>query len=257
LDGASSTLNDALRNLENRLSSTAKKRRQMKSKQLIYILASAVLSIFSNANAAETDGFTSIFNGKDLASWKMGPDKSWVVKNGVIALSRQQYDGKEHNSDYLWFDEQLGNFILEVEVKMPEQANSGIYLRTSNTQNPVPTGIEVQVANSFGRSTLSKTGTAGAIYDCLAPTENPLKAPGEWNLYRITCQNEKIVVELNGKKIIDMNLNQWNEPNKNPDGTKNKFNTAMKDFARQGFIGFQDHGRPVEYRNIRLKKLQK
>ena len=229
----------------------------MKNVRFLAMLASVVFVQLSSIKAAEAEGWITLFNGKDLTGWKMGSDKSWVVENGLISLSRAQYDGKEHNSDYLWFDEVLGNVILEVEVKMPEQANSGIYLRTSDTQNPVPTGIEVQVANSFGRNMLSKTGTAGAIYDCLAPTENPLKAPGEWNQYRITCQNEKIIVELNNKKIIDMDLNQWSQPNKNPDGTKNKFSTALKDFARQGYFGFQDHGRPVWYRNIRLKKLTK
>jgi hypothetical protein len=41
----------------------------------------------------------------------------------------------------------------------------------------------------------------------------------------------------------------------NPDNTKNKFGRALKDFARIGYIGLQDHGRPVWYRNIRIKRL--
>ena len=53
-----------------------------------------------------------------------------------------------------------------------------------------------------------------------------------------------------------MDLDQWTEPNKNPDGSKNKFAKPLKDFARKGYIGLQDHGRPVWYRNIKIKKLE-
>ncbi len=52
-----------------------------------------------------------------------------------------------------------------------------------------------------------------------------------------------------------MDLDRWSEPQKNPDGSSNKFPVAMKDFARSGFFGLQDHGRPVAYRNIRIKRL--
>ena len=44
-------------------------------------------------------------------------------------------------------------------------------------------------------------------------------------------------------------------PAQNPDGTPNKFKQAIKDFARVGYVGFQDHGRPVWYRNIKIKRL--
>ena len=52
-----------------------------------------------------------------------------------------------------------------------------------------------------------------------------------------------------------MHLDEWTEPNKNPDGTSNKFKTAYKDMPRSGHIGLQDHGDSVWYRNIRIKRL--
>jgi hypothetical protein len=208
----------------------------------------------SPAGSGDDRGFVTLFDGTDLSAWTMGPDRSWVVQDGVVML-RREMDGREHNADYLWTKDTYGDFALELEFKIPERANSGVFLRTSDLADPVYTGIEVQVANSYGKSTWGKGNCAGAIYDCLAPTANPVKEPGEWNTYQIKCDDNRITVVLNGQQIIDMDLDRWTQPNMNPDGSKNKFPRALKDFAREGYIGLQDHGREVSYRNIRVKRL--
>jgi hypothetical protein len=206
------------------------------------------------SGASSGDGFVPLFNGKDTSGWQAAPGNGWVVEEGVLALKNRE-DGKEHNADYLWTKASYGDFILELEFKVPTQANSGIFLRTSDLKDPVFTGLEIQVSNSFGRPELSRGGTAGALYDCVAPTKNAARPAGEWNQVRITCKGSRIAVVLNGEAIVDADLDRWTEPQKNPDGSKNKFPRAMKDFARSGYIGLQDHGRPVWYRNIRLQPL--
>ena len=62
-------------------------------------------------------------------------------------------------------------------------------------------------------------------------------------------------IVMNAQQIVDMNLDNWPEAHKNFDGTKNKFNIAYKNMAREGVFGFQDHGKPVWYRNIKVKRL--
>ena len=208
----------------------------------------------AGATTSGGDAFVSLFNGKDLAGWHAGPGSAWVVEEGVIALKGRE-DGKEHNADYLWTKETYGDFVLELEFRVPEQANSGVFLRTSDLKDPVYTGLEMQVANSFGRDALSRGGTAGAIYDCQAPSKNAVRKPGEWNQVRVTCRGSRVAVVLNGEPVVDMDLDRWTEPLKNPDGSKNKFPRAMKDFARSGYIGLQDHGRPVWYRGLRIRRL--
>ena len=64
-----------------------------------------------------------------------------------------------------------------------------------------------------------------------------------------------MAVGLNGEQVIDMDLSRWTKPHTNPDGTSNKFPRALKDFARKGHIGLQDHGLPVWYRNIKIRRL--
>jgi hypothetical protein len=206
--------------------------------------------------AVESDGnWTVLFDGSHLEQWEMGRESSWAIENGVIVL-RREFDGQEHNADYLWTKESYGDFVLELEFLTLEGTNSGVFFRTSDVNDPVYTGIEVQIADSHGQQRTSRTGTAGALYDLVAPSKNAVKPPGEWNRLRLTAKGPQVVVELNGETIIDANLDQWTTARRNPDGTPNKFPTAIADFAREGRIGLQDHGRPVKYRNLRVRRLQ-
>ncbi len=198
----------------------------------------------------DAEGFTVLFNGKDLTGWQ--PATHWIVENGVIAL-KDRSDRQEHNDNYLWTKEQYGNFVLDLEFKVTQGSNSGVFLRTSDLKDPVYTGIEVQVASANPGRPMTKN-SAGGLYDLVATKASTLKPDG-WNRYTITCQGSKISVELNGQLVVDADLDQWTEAGKNPDGTANKFRRALKDFARTGYIGLQDHGSAVWYRNIRVKRL--
>jgi hypothetical protein len=182
---------------------------------------------------------------KDLSNCLYKPG-SWAMEDGVLALK---------GGGYIWTKEKFGDFILDLEFKVDKGGNSGIFIRTGDIADPVQTAIEVQILDYKGKDPARSKGACGAIYDCLAPSKNAVKKPGEWNHYTITCKANKIYVVLNGEQIIDMDLNLWTEAHKNPDGTPNKFNTAYKDMPRVGHIGFQDHGDPVWYRNIKIKTL--
>lgn len=69
------------------------------------------------------------------------------------------------------------------------------------------------------------------------------------------CDGSFLEVLPNNIKVIDIDLSEWEEAGKNPDGTMNKFNTAYKDMARNGKIGFQDHGGIVRFRNLKIQKI--
>ena len=211
-------------------------------------MRAVVLCVVLAASLAQAgdDGWRVLFNGKDTTGWTDG-GKPWLVQDGVLTWQK--------GCGYIWSKERFGDFVLDLEFKVAKGCNSGVFFRTSNLRNVVHTGIEMQVLDSYGKK--PSKHCCGAIYDCLAPTKIAEKKPGEWNRVTLTCRDNLITVVMNGEQIIDMDLNKWTEARKNPDGSKNKFKTAYKDMAREGHIGFQDHGKPVWYRNIRIKVLGK
>ena len=218
----------------------------MKIPNVISIFAClAGLSISVPMSASEVPaGFTALFNGKDLSGWKAKPG-GWRAENGTLA--------RRKGAGYIWTEEGYGNFILDVEVKVSPRCNSGIFFRT-DPKNAVQGGFEIQVMDTTGKKKLGKHDN-GALYDALPPSANPAKPLGQWDRFVVTCKGAKVSVTINGKEVVNADLDKWTTGNKNPDGSRNKFKTALKDLPRKGHIGFQDHGHDVWFRNIYIKQL--
>ena len=205
-------------------------------------IASTLITLITLSGISFADHHSkSLFNGKDLTGWqdRDGKSSKWEAVNGTL-------QGQKKTGD-IWSKERFGDFVLSLEFKTT--GNSGIFFRTDNPKSPVQTGIEIQVEKPNGPTKHS----VGTIYDLVAPKKN--NATKGWNKVKITAKDNMITVEMNGEVINGMDLNKWTKPNKNPDGSKNKYKTALKDFKREGHIGFQDHGHLVSYRNIKIKKL--
>ena len=197
------------------------------------------------AAAPDSNGWITLFDGTDFDAWDMDKAEGWVIENGIMALS---------NGGSIWSKQRFGDFELDLDFKVSAECNSGIFFRTGSLKDPVQTGIEMQVFDSAGKPNPDKHDS-GAMYDLLEPGTNAMKPAGEWNHVTITCTGSLITVIMNDTKIIDMDAERWTTPHLNPDGTENKFNAALKDFPREGHIGFQDHGHPVWYRNVKIRKI--
>lgn len=184
-----------------------------------------------------------LFDGKNLDQWTCKKD-GWVIEDGAMALVK--------GGGYIWSKETYGDFELDLEFKVSKGCNSGIFFRT-DPKNPVNAGFEIQVMDSAGKQ--PNKHSAGALYDARPADKTTVKAAGEWNTFKLICKGPMITIFMNGEKVNEANLDEWKEANKNPDGSKNKFPTALKDLPRTGHIGFQDHGQPVWYRNVTIKPL--
>lgn len=192
----------------------------------------------------------------DSKAWQdlLKPDLSNANGSEHWTIEKGELFAKHHNT--LWTKESYGDFVLDLEFKVAKESNSGIFLRSGNTRK-VLEALEIQVHE---KKDGSKYGMVGAIYDALPPSEDVAKPVGEWNRFTIACKGSVVQLIFNGKLVLDADLDDWPEKGKNPDGTKNKFPKALKDFARVGPIGFQGlHGKakaPVWYRNIKIKTLE-
>jgi hypothetical protein len=199
--------------------------------------------------AEKKAGWQLLFNGKDATGWMCNNGK----KPAASVLEEGTLMPYKSGGYVLMYKKPFGDFVLKCDVKMPAKCNSGIFFRTGNPKNPVQTGFEVQVMNS------KNTGRHdfGAIYDLVAPTKNNLKPTGQWNAVEIKCVGPNIYVTVNGELISKINCDKWTVPGKRLDGSKHKFRKAIKDFPRSGYLGFQDHGAKVWYRNIKVLDLSK
>jgi hypothetical protein len=146
------------------------------------------------------------------------------------------------------------NFELKLDFKVSSGGNSGVFLRVWDKNDPVQTGIEVQILDSYGKEQPTRHD-CGALYDIQAPSTNAVKPAGEWNSYHIICKDAQIVVYLNGKKVNEVDLSRWTEPHRNPDGTPNKFKYPYNQMTRPGYIALQNHGNKIWFRNIKIKPL--
>jgi hypothetical protein len=233
--------------------------------QIGLLLFFLVLSACSQAHTQDSldfltaveqeEGWKLLFDGKTLDGWQLATPGTWKAEHGTIAHAEEGGMGAE---GMIWTTEQYGNFILDCEFKITPRCNSGIFFRVGDTGDPVQTGFEMQINDSFGRPEHRRGSThnCGALYDIVGPSHNMAKPAGEWNRAVITCKDNIVSISLNGDQVVStVDLDLYTEPRKNLDGSENKFDKPLRDFPRKGYIGFQQHGGSVWFRNIKIKEL--
>lgn len=206
----------------------------------------------SAADSQPPEGFTALFNGKDLTGWKglvkdpkqraaMTPAQleaeqakadermraHWKAVDGVLV-----FDGK---GDNLCTAKDYGNFELYCDWKIEKDGDSGIYLRgTPQVQIWDP---DVKAAGGIG---------SGGLYNNQKNPSKPLvkadKPIGEWNTFYIKMVGEKVTIKLNGQLVVD------NVPLEN-------YWERDKPLYATGSIELQNHGNTLYFRNIFIKEL--
>ena len=176
-----------------------------------------------------------LFDGRDLKGWRLldrDAVNGWRAESGLLVNDAAQVEGQPHKHyGNLRTNREFKDFNLTLEVRVPKDGNSGVYLR----------GIyEVQVFDSYGKPLDSHN--MGAIYSRIKPTASAEKPPGEWQTMDITFVDRHVTVILNGKKIID---NQ---------GVAGCTGGALwSDVTRPGPIYLQGDHTSIEYRKLILR----
>ena len=200
-------------------------------------------------------GWELLFDGTSLDGWRSynqdTMNDGWAVVDGT--LSRVGGGG-----DIVYGARQYQDFDLRIEWKIEEGGNSGIFYR--GEEGPqfnyiFKSAPELQVLDDDrhpdGRSTYTSSGSVYGLYPAARGIVRPV---GEWNSVRVLARGPHVEHWMNGVKIAEYELGspEWvalvagSKFVEYPD-----FGTSLR-----GYIGLQDHGSQVWYRNIKIRELR-
>jgi len=192
--------------------------------------------LFRNINITEV-GYQPLFNGNDLAGWEgAGGDaaKCWAVEDGAIV-------GLQKKGPWLRSTEQFGDYNLRLEYKVEEGGNSGVFIRVpeSGNHHGKDAGIEVQILDDSAEkyAKLKPYQYCGSLYGIAPSTEHVGHSPGQWNQLEINCAGDHYTITHNGMVIVDADEKTF---------------PAVTERLKKGFLGLQNHGGGVAFRNLRI-----
>ena len=230
-----------------------------KSKLLSAVILSVFLSCTGQASndkkdltQVETKEWQLLIKDNSTAGWHnylSDSVKGWQVEDVVLFNPGKQGD--------IVTDDVYENFELSLEWKIESHGNSGVFynvVESSENKRMYETGPEFQIIDDSNYpQELTEQQKTGALSDVIAPSELTSNKPGEWNHTKIIVNNGNAEHWLNGKKILEYDLNSEELKNQI---ANSKFST-LPSYAKslKGRIGLQDHGGPVYYKNIKIKTL--
>ncbi|HCI55255.1 MAG TPA: DUF1080 domain-containing protein [Bacteroidales bacterium] len=192
-----------------------------------------------------TEGFVSLFNGKNLDGW-IGDKVSYVVEDGNIVIKPREKGGGN-----LYTEKEYSDFIFRFEFQLTPAANNGLGIRTPLTGDAAYVGMEIQILDDSAPvyANLEPYQYHGSVYGVIPAKRGYLKPVGEWNYEEVYARGTSIKVTLNGTVIVDGDIAEAIEK-----GTMDKRDhPGLKN--KSGHIGFLGHGSVVRFRNIRIKEL--
>ncbi len=192
---------------------------------------------------AAQDSWVSLCNGKNLDGWEQrNGTATYRVEDGCIAGKT----GEGSPNSFLCTVKEYGNFELKFEVKVDDQLNSGVQIRSKSKDNKKEGrvhGPQVEIAVGNAAGYIYGEALPGAGWIGQSPKGAPVFKNGEWNKFFVKAQGKSIKTWINGVPIADITDDKSNMP--------------------VGFIGLQVHGikkgtgpYEVRWRNLFIKELR-
>lgn len=182
-----------------------------------------------------------LFNGVDFKGWQLPKGMpNWEVKEGMLCGIRNSEPKQKVN--YVRTAGEYGNFTLSFEYNIHERGNSGVGIRTPRGGWPSRNGMELQILDQPDVSNLEHLNLSHmAIYKHVEPL-GVLGRAGEWNRVTIKADGPMVSAWINGELAQHCNTAQVEE---------------LKHRPASGWIGFQFHRDPCQFRNITLLEAPK
>ena len=229
----------------------------------------------------DKDGFIVLFDGKEMTGWRgYGKDhipSRWTVDKGAIKFNGSgggEAQGNEGGD--LIFAHNFKNFELEFEYKVAKGSNSGVFILAREVEAKDPEGNwrmepiyisspEAQVLDNENHPD-AKFGVDGnrksmSLYDMIPAKPQNAKPFGEWNKATIIVYKGTVVHSQNGKNVVEYHLwtPQWTDMLQASKFSEKAWPLAFELLNNvggpnhEGYIGLQDHGDDVWFKNIRVK----
>lgn len=215
--------------------------------------------------ATADEGWTVLFDGTSTENFRAYgketfPEKGWTIEDGALKVNGSGRGEAGGGGGDIITVKKYRNFELSLEWKVSEGGNSGIfYLAQELPRKAIyMSSPEMQILDNDrhpdGR--LGKDGNrqAGSLYDLIPAVPQNSKPVGEWNHVKILVYKGTVVHWMNGENVLEYHLwtDQWKQMCAN---SKFKDWPEFVNPAEEGYIGLQDHGDDVWFRNIKIKEL--
>jgi serine/threonine protein kinase len=182
--------------------------------------------------------FVPLFNGKDLAGWKVVGHPGWSVRDGVLVGESAGPHG------WLMTEQDYADFELSLEYRQSAGGNSGVFLRAW-PDGPIDGGKFMEIQLIDDAIVPDPRAQTGALFGVLAPDPRPKATVNEWHRLDIRLQGWQLQVTFDGQKILSTNLRDH----------KDRVTRFPGLAATKGRIGLQIYPGKIEFRNVRVRKL--
>jgi hypothetical protein len=225
-------------------------------RRISLLLVVVSLAVGVPALPAQNEGWTAIFNGKDLSGWKVyldpkkreqiaNPDQVFTVKDGMLAV-RGDING------YVRTEKEYGDYVLKLQWRWGDKVytkngkrNSGVFVHVVGEDKIWPKAVEAQLAESRAGDIWLVDGFMLSVdksrqdpkvsrhyFHLKDDVERPI---GQWNQYEITCEGGKVKLVVNGEFE----------------------NEGAHAEVMKGGILLQSEGAEIYFKDIQMKRLAK
>lgn len=232
----------------------------------------------------DKDGYITIFDGKSFDGWRgYGKDKvpaRWTIEDGALKFNKSGGgEAQESDGGDIIFAHKFKNFELTFDWKVAKGSNSGVFLLAQEIQTTDKDGNkkmepiyisspEYQILDNANHpdAKMGKDNNrqSASLYDMIPAVPQNSKPFGEWNTGKIMVYKGTVVHGQNGENVVEYHLwtPQWTEMLQASKFSEAKWPLAFELLNnlggpnREGYIGFQDHGDDVWFKNIKVKILE-
>ena len=241
----------------------------------ILMMAAMVAMLASCGTKAEDPNTITLFDGTSLEGWR-GYNKDhvpsrWTIEDGCLKFSGSGGGEAQtgEGGDIIYAAQKFKNFELELEWKVSKGGNSGIFYLAQETAGPIYISApECQVLDNENhpdaRLGVDGNRQSSSLYDMIPAKPQNSKPAGEWNKVKILVYKGTVVHYQNDVPVVEYHLwtPQWTEMLQKSKFSEEKWPEAFALLNNcggenhEGYIGFQDHGDDVWFRNIKIKVLE-